>query len=129
MIYTSYFAGYRGTKGVAVCLYKPQWWKGEQFLDLAPTERILKWWNESPKDEKTKRIYRKLYCRDVLEHLNVHDVARALEGKVLLCYEKPDEFCHRHIIAEWLNANGYKCEEFDLEKILYGLIGEKLKII
>ena len=25
---------------------------------------------------------------------------------VLLCYEKPDEFCHRHLVAEWFNRNG-----------------------
>lgn len=26
---------------------------------------------------------------------------------VLCCYEKPNEFCHRHILAEWL-GNGIK---------------------
>ena len=30
----------------------------------------------------------------------------------LLCYEKPDDFCHRHLVADWLNKNGYKCEEY-----------------
>lgn len=24
---------------------------------------------------------------------------------VLCCYEKPDEFCHRHILAEWLGKD------------------------
>lgn len=133
MIYTGYFAGYRVANGVAICLYEPKWWKGECFKALAPTARILQWWKESPQDEKSKRIYEKLYCRDVLGHLNVHDVARALEGKVLLCYEKPDEFCHRHIVAKWLRDNGYECEELKLEPELYKklneLLGPNLKII
>ena len=23
----------------------------------------------------------------------------------LCCYEKPTDFCHRHLVAEWLNNN------------------------
>ncbi len=49
-----------------------------------------------------------------LDTLNVHEVADDLYGKILLCYEKPENFCHRHILAEWLRKNGYKCEELEL---------------
>jgi uncharacterized protein (DUF488 family) len=32
----------------------------------------------------------------------------------LLCYEKPGDFCHRHIVAEWLHNNlGVHVEEFN----------------
>jgi hypothetical protein len=24
------------------------------------------------------------------------------EGSILLCYEKPTDFCHRHVLAEWV---------------------------
>ena len=30
----------------------------------------------------------------------------------LVCYEKPSEFCHRHLVSDWLNAAGFECEEF-----------------
>lgn len=30
----------------------------------------------------------------------------------LICYEKPSDFSHRHLVAEWLNRNGFKCEEW-----------------
>lgn len=30
----------------------------------------------------------------------------------LICYEKPADFCHRHLVAEWLSQNGFKCEEW-----------------
>ena len=30
----------------------------------------------------------------------------------LICYEKPSDFCHRHLVAEWLSQNGFRCEEW-----------------
>ena len=30
----------------------------------------------------------------------------------LICYEKTSVFCHRHLVAEWLKQNGFKCEEW-----------------
>ena len=24
---------------------------------------------------------------------------------ILLCFEKPGEFCHRHLVAQWLKSN------------------------
>lgn len=138
MIKTGYFAKFKGNNGVAICLYPPKYFNGETYPSLAPTQRILEWYKSSPQDEKAQDIYKRLYYRDVLNHLNVHDVARALDGKVLLCFERPDEFCHRHIVAEWLNANGYKCEEmeymneqelYEFYGKLYEMFGSNLKII
>ena len=31
----------------------------------------------------------------------------------LICYEKPTDFCHRHLVADWLNKNGIECEEWE----------------
>lgn len=30
----------------------------------------------------------------------------------LICYEKPSDFCHRHLVANWLNKNGFECREW-----------------
>ena len=30
----------------------------------------------------------------------------------LMCYEKPSDFCHRHLVANWLNENGIECKEW-----------------
>ena len=30
----------------------------------------------------------------------------------LVCYEKPSDFCHRHLVAKWLKENGYNVEEW-----------------
>jgi hypothetical protein len=32
----------------------------------------------------------------------------------LLCYEKPSDFCHRHLVAEWLREHGVRCNEYKL---------------
>lgn len=31
----------------------------------------------------------------------------------LICYEKPSDFCRRHLVAKWFNDNGFKCEEWN----------------
>jgi hypothetical protein len=53
-----------------------------------------------------------------LESLDKEAVRRALEGfgdnVILLCYEKPGDFCHRHIVADWLESNfGMRVDEYD----------------
>lgn len=30
----------------------------------------------------------------------------------LIRYERPDQFCHRQLVAEWLLENGWKCQEW-----------------
>lgn len=53
-----------------------------------------------------------------LDHLNAANVVKDLydlagtEKIVLICYEKPGDFCHRHLVAKWLKKNGFSCEEF-----------------
>jgi uncharacterized protein (DUF488 family) len=34
------------------------------------------------------------------------------ENAILLCYENADSFCHRQLVAKWLNDNGYFIEEY-----------------
>ena len=31
-----------------------------------------------------------------------------------MCYEKPGDFCHRHLVADWLESNfGWRVDEYD----------------
>ena len=32
--------------------------------------------------------------------------------KFFICYEKPDDFCHRHLAADWMRKAGIPCEEW-----------------
>ena len=43
------------------------------------------------------------------------ELKRLADGKdvCLLCYETPENFCHRQLVAEWLNNAGIACVEWD----------------
>lgn len=67
--------------------------------------------------------YVELYNKEILGKLRVEEVVYEIErlsgGKdaALLCYEKPGDFCHRHLLADWLTReSGLVVEEFDQEK-------------
>jgi uncharacterized protein YeaO (DUF488 family) len=121
MIYTSYFASrkYKKEDGVSIARYV-DFWIGGSYPDLAPSPTLLAWWKGLPKDLQYDNYYQQLYFtyykQETLDKLDPHKVATDLDGKVLLCYEKASDFCHRHIVAAWLRHHGYECEEIDYIK-------------
>lgn len=53
----------------------------------------------------------------LLSELNVHTIARAMDGKILCCYEDLSKgHCHRELVREWFIENGYECEELPSKK-------------
>ena len=115
MILTSYFAKYHGDNGVAICR-GAKWWTGEKYLALAPPSTLIAWWKNHGHTPDTCEkecwgAFRKMYYKEVLDKLDVHTVAKELDGKILLCFEKTRDKCHRHIVAEWLRNAGYDCRE------------------
>lgn len=113
MIYTSYFAKYRGGNGVSIARRQPSKDGAPCYPELARLQppKSLLW------DYKTGRIteneFKSMYRNLVLRGLNPHAWAKRLQGKVLLCWEKPGDFCHRHIVADWLRKAGYEVKEWD----------------
>lgn len=104
----------KGYKFVSIARFN-KFWKGEEFKLLAPPAEIIKIENEE--------LYTKLYYEKVLSKLNPQEVYKKLgNNTVLLCYEKWADiksgktFCHRRIIAKWLEDNlGIKVEELGNE--------------
>jgi uncharacterized protein YeaO (DUF488 family) len=115
MIYTSYFSSrkYKSDDGVAIARWC-NFWSGPTFKALAPSEELLSWWKSLPLEERAsseaRDFYEKLY-RAQLSKLNPAEIATILDGKTLLCFERSDEFCHRHIVAKWLREASFECEE------------------
>lgn len=110
MIYTSYFAkSAEDPRAVAICLYKPGWFKGEHNIGLAPEPDWFREWKDNP--ELGEEWYKEKYYETVLNHLDVHMVAEYMQDRVMLCYEASNKFCHRHLVAQWLQAAGYEVEE------------------
>lgn len=123
MIYTSYFANVKnlpsGIIPIAICGGVPGWWCGLQYKKLAPKQEFFNEW----KNSGDNGYYIKCYYEQVLSHLDPAQVYRELNKFVeytgscadniaLLCYEKPEDFCHRHLVAEWFNKNGIVCKEW-----------------
>lgn len=123
MIYTSYF--YKMNKlpaeivPIAICAKAPNWYYDGQRLQykkLAPKYDFFKEWKRT----HDNAYYTTHFLNDVLAPLNASEVVAELtamaQGKsfALLCYERPSDFCHRHLVADWLCKNGYPCEELNI---------------
>lgn len=119
-IYTSYFANLKNLEKddivpIGICCYPPKWFKGPNLRAIAPSPDILE------KCKSSHAEYEKRYRTEVLSLFK--DATILLErisfisgGKdaALCCYEKPSDFCHRHILAKWLEEQtGIKVEEFE----------------
>ena len=109
-IYTSYFANYRNFPGeakvVGVTRFAPAYWKGANIAALAPSEELLREYRSCNIDEfmfKVKYL-RELGDRKLKPEFVREELEKFSKGfdVILCCYEKPNEFCHRHILAEWL---------------------------
>lgn len=122
-MYTGYFAKekkYRelGLVPVSISLYTPQWFNGTKYTKLSPNTSILFSYKEGKLDQDG---YVRRFINEVLNQLDYKAVIADLEALtnanqeniVLLCYEKPSDFCHRHIVAEWLNYNKIDCKEVE----------------
>ena len=121
MIYTSYFAKLRSLPDyivpISICGKAPEWYQGLQYKKLAPKYDFFMEWERN----KDNNFYIKYFQEQVLDKLNPIDVTLDLSkmayGNIgekdiaLICYEKPSDFCHRHLVADWFNKNGVCCKE------------------
>ena len=108
-IYTSYFANYRNfTKNqlpIGITRFPPKSWKGINLSELAPSETLLKAFKNHSIDEYMFKIK----YQEELDGINVREKLETIaNGKdvILCCYEKPNDFCHRHILNDMINGDG-----------------------
>lgn len=116
-IYTSYFAkAYQFPDDkytcIAISVGVPKAINVKSYKKLAPLWDIVQEYKNNGGDIER---YKSRYYNEVLNKLDVCEVYKELEelsgGKdvVLLCYEgiKNNDFCHRHLVSQWLRQNGY----------------------
>jgi hypothetical protein len=109
MIFTSNFkiAGHL-PQAVAISQGIPRGWQGKRYKPLAPP------WNLVKLTDNAQFI--RLYRAQVLDRLDAIQVLREIGGDnlILLCWEAPGEFCHRRVVAAWLQKEvGVLVEEFN----------------
>ncbi|MDD2300732.1 MAG: hypothetical protein PHU69_13980 [Fermentimonas sp.] len=117
-IYTSYYGNIRKLRNnsiipVGISLGIPKWFRGNNLRYLAPTYKILQL--------ETQEEYIPAYIK-LLESMDMErfrfdlTVISESEGGndiALLCYEKPGDFCHRRIFADWMKEKtGYDIKEY-----------------
>ena len=123
-LYTSYFAKVKqlkemGLKLVCVAGYAPKFFYDTPdvffYPDLAPRKD---WFWEWKNKHLSNDWYIGKYNETVLSKLNPEKVVSDMgDNAVMLCYEKPGDFCHRHLIADWISKNtGITVEEVDFSK-------------
>ncbi len=116
-IYTSYFGNAKalakeGIRIVSVACWQPRFLPVPVVMaDVAPTPWMVKKASHQQYLDAYRQILSKLDAYDFIERLE-----RAYGGAdvALCCYEKPGDFCHRHLLAEYLTAKtGIEIKEFE----------------
>lgn len=118
-VYTSYFGnlnklGKAGIVPISIARYSPRWYNGPRYIEVSPTSYML---SSACSHEEYLQKY-----NEILSRLNpvkvLEDVKKISGGRdvALCCYEKPGDFCHRHLLAEWLTKNGYEVKEWEPEE-------------
>ena len=135
MIFTSYFAKLNkfpdNVIPIAICVKTPSWYNGIHYNKLVPSYDMFREWKETQDDD----TYVERYNSEVLDKLDVMQVLKDIEllllreerlklkfpiqynpvwHVALVCYEKYDGFCHRHLVSEWLRNQGVECDEMRL---------------
>ena len=100
---TSYFAKFNDEKlGVSISRVTPKWSNiTQEYKALAPSWNLVSDYKSGKID---KDGYTKRYYEETLSKLDSKTVYNYLKDKVLLCYEKPSDFCHRHLVASWIES-------------------------
>lgn len=124
-IFTSYYAMLQyipeEIEPISIAGKAPDFYTGIEYKKLAPKYKFFMEWKKNHDDA----FYIDHYHVEVLDYLTPEKVYQELSdlsnGKdvVLLCYEKSGDFCHRHLVSDWLNQHGIPCEELELGIINY----------
>jgi hypothetical protein len=81
---------------VAISWKKPRGRNFPSYDRLAPQPWMLKLRPET---------YLRHYTEKVLDLLDPQETLSLLNGKILCCWERPGVFCHRRIVAEWIQTH------------------------
>ena len=114
-IYTSYFGNLlklkeKGIKPISIALFPPKWYIGDQLSAVAPDSAIFAGYKENIiSEERFKKFYEYKIKQIGKEKIfkMIEDIAKG-QDVALVCFEAPGCFCHRHILADYLNIEEYK---------------------
>lgn len=96
--------------------------RGKALPQLAPKLNFWKIWHnnigEIPEYENTK-YYIEEYYKQVLSKIDIKELLKNEKDPILLCYEESEDFCHRHIVAEFIEIKyGLHVQEIEISETL-----------
>lgn len=108
-IRTGYFAYAKkyeemGYQCISIARVKPRWFNGSTLYELAPTFDLL---NRYKRGLVSEDNYKAEYYF-MLKNVDIDSILKTFPEDtkiVFLCYEKSDSFCHRHLLADYLNTH------------------------
>jgi len=132
-IYTGYYNKIKeyklkGLIVISISRYTPDFVNTDyNYIDIAPTKDILfKYKNSKESDDIKEKEYIQQYKKHIEKEIDdfIHFLYKQTDKDiVLVCYEHPFDFCHRHILAEVLekelNTEIKECFYEDYKRINY----------
>ena len=118
-MFTSYFAKVQQIEfPLSIARINPEWYDKPSYPKLAPSKELLfdfKYGSHKGDTEFYTAEFMKyletLDFKEVMQELSGIYGPDALDRLTLLCYEKPSDFCHRHLVANWLRQHGADISE------------------
>jgi uncharacterized protein YeaO (DUF488 family) len=85
-----------------------------KYKRLVPPWYVVKTYKDNGDKDQYTESYQKLILSQLDPHKVVEDFKRMVGYRdvALVCYEKSSDFCHRHIVAQWLRDAGYDVSEW-----------------
>jgi len=127
MFYTSYFAKIKAIKEkypnmllVSISHDKPKFLENDETIEnwgiLGPIRSLLNDYKSGKCDEAEYTQRYNLYLHKMWPSIQTIFYQKYYQSidVVMLCYEKPDAFCHRHLLAHFLHDHEIPCEELDV---------------
>lgn len=107
-IYTTYWSKVKrlpsSIKPIGISMFPPKGTSAEKLIELAPSADLLK---AAKSGIITKDEYSAVF-KEQLKLLCANDIVNSIRSiagtgdAAIVCYEKPGDFCHRHLVADWL---------------------------
>ena len=80
--------------------------EGKAIPALAPKRAFWNIWHDNigkiPEEDNT-RYYIEQYYKQVLSKVDIEELLKDEKDSILLCFEKGQDFCHRHVLAEYID--------------------------
>lgn len=118
-MYTTYYANLRNLPEdvvpIAISATVPKWYTGLTYRKLIPPYTAFKEFKEG----SSASLFYYRYYNEVLKDKSQSAIYNELcnlagtSNIALVCYERSDEVCHRHLVASWFRDSDIKCEEYN----------------